>query len=344
MNILLTGNLGYVGSVMSAFLQRAGHRVRGYDVGYFAPCKLETPPAPDEQAIGDVRAFDPGALKGIDAVVHLAALSNDPLGELDPEITTDINGGGTRMVARAARDAGIARFVYASSCSLYGLSDATVALDENAPTNPLTAYARSKIAGEAILTELAGARFRPIALRFATAYGWSARLRLDLVVNNLVASALGRGVIALESDGTPWRPLVHVQDMALAVACALDADLDRFGAQAYNAGTESENYQVIQIAEHVAAATGAPITKGPPGADQRSYNVSFAKIRRDFPAFEPRWNLARGIEDLVSRLRAGGNEHAIDADTCFRIRRIRSLMSSGAIDARLAPRAAALVP
>lgn len=343
MNVLLTGNLGYVGSVMSASLQHAGHRVRGYDVGYFAPCSLEGPPVPDEQVVGDVRNFDAAALDGIDAVVHLAALSNDPLGELDPQITDDINVGGTRILARAAQKANISRFVYASSCSLYGLSDAAVALEETSQTNPLTAYARSKIAGEAILAELAGARFRPIALRFATAYGWSPRLRLDLVVNNLVASALGRGVIALESDGTPWRPLVHVQDMAHAVACALDADLDRCGAQAYNAGTESENYQVIEIAEQVAAATGAPITKGPAGADQRSYNVSFAKIRRDFPAFGPRWTLSRGIEDLVAKLQSGGNEHVIEADTCFRIRRIRSLMSSGAIDARLAPRAATLV-
>ena len=326
MNVLLTGNLGYVGTVMSAYLQTKGHRVRGFDRGYFNECALEHPVPADEQVEGDVRSFDAAALLGIDAIVHLAGLSNDPLGELDPQLTHDVNVGGTGRLARAAKAAGIGRFVFASSCSMYGLADGTVALDETCPQNPLTAYALSKVEAEAALRELTDERFRPISLRFATAYGYSARLRLDLVVNNLVASALARDVVALESDGSPWRPLIHVEDMARAVECALEADLGRLGGDAYNAGTESENYQIIAIAREVAARCGGvPIAAKPPGGDHRSYNVAFGKIRAAFPSFRPVWTLGTGIDDLIARLRALGRTAIVDDDAFYRLRKIRAL-------------------
>lgn len=341
MKVLVTGNLGYVGTVMTAFLQRHGHWVRGFDRGYFADTALCEVRQPDEQTFGDVRSFDTAVLDGIDAVVHLAGLSNDPLGELDPTLTDEINVGGTRRVALAAKARGVGRFVFASSCSLYGFAEGARALDETCAQNPLTAYARSKVDGERTLAELTDAQFRPISLRFSTAFGWSPRLRLDLVVNNLCASALGRGVVALESDGTPWRPLVHVEDMARAVDAALAADLDRFGGEAFNVGSERENYQIITIAERVAERTGeVPVTKksSAESGDQRSYNVAFAKIRAAFPTFRTAWTLEDGIRDLVAHLRAHDWTDAIDNPDCFRIRRIRSLMKSGAIDDRLLAR------
>ncbi|MGH7684849.1 MAG: NAD-dependent epimerase/dehydratase family protein, partial [Vulcanimicrobiaceae bacterium] len=338
MRILITGNLGYVGTVMSEYLQRGGHFVRGFDAGYFAECALEPVRPPDEQLAGDVRSFDASALGGIDAVVHLAGLSNDPLGELDSGLTHDINVGGTNRIARAAKAAGIRRFVFASSCSLYGLADGAVALDENCPQNALTAYARSKVDGEALLSQLADETFRPIFLRFSTAYGYSPRLRLDLVVNNLVGSALARGVVALESDGTPWRPLVHVQDMAQAVARALESDLDRCGGQAFNIGNEAENYQIITIATHVATHCGKlPITAKPKSeaGDQRSYNVAFGKVRGAIPSFKTAWTLEAGIDDLLANLRRVGRTDVFDDGNYFRIRRIRALMQNGGVDQRL---------
>jgi nucleoside-diphosphate-sugar epimerase len=337
MKVLVTGNLGYVGTVLTADLQRHGHRVAGYDAGFFSPCLISEVADPDDQLFGDTRSFAED-LRGFDAVVHLAALSNDPLGELDPQLTNDINVGGLRRVAEAAKAAGIRRFVFASSCSLYGKSDGDTPLDETCAQNPLTAYARSKVAGERVLAELADERFRPIALRFSTAYGWSPRLRLDLVVNNLVASGLASGVIALESDGTPWRPLVHVRDMAQAMRLALESDVERTGATPYNVGAEAENYQIRTIATAVAHALGdGPVTMRPvgEGGDQRSYSVDFARVRATFPAFAPAWNLERGIGELVANMRGKMDAEIFAGPRYFRIRRIHELLAAGAIDNHL---------
>ena len=337
MKVLVTGNLGYVGTVLTADLQQHGHRVAGYDAGFFSPCLIDDVRAPDEQFFGDTRSFAED-LSGFDAVVHLAALSNDPLGELDPQLTDDINVGGLRRVAEAAKAAGIRRFVFASSCSLYGKSDGNTPLDETCAQNPLTAYARSKVAGERALAELTDERFRPISLRFSTAYGWSPRLRLDLVVNNLVAGGLASGVIALESDGTPWRPLVHVRDMAQAMRLALESDVERTGATPYNVGAEAENYQIRTIATAVAHALGdAPVTMRPAseGGDQRSYSVDFARVRATFPTFVPAWNLERGIAELVAKMRGHMDAEIFAGPRYFRIRRINELLAAGTIDNRL---------
>ncbi len=338
MKILVTGNLGYVGSVVTADLIASGHHVVGYDAGYFAPCLIDEPVAPTEQRMGDTRTFEAAALAGVEAVVHLAALSNDPLGELDPALTDRINVGGLRRVAEAAKAAGIGRFVFASSCSLYGKSDGAQLLDETCAQNPLTAYARSKVDGEAALFELADATFRPIALRFSTAYGWSPRLRLDLVVNNLVASGLATGVIALESDGTPWRPLVHVRDMSQAIRLSLESDVAQTGSTAYNVGAESENYQIRTIATTVARALGGlPVTmkSAAESGDQRSYNVTFERFRRAFPAFAPAWNLDRGVEELVARMRGPMDAAAFTGPRFYRIRRIQELLAEATVDANL---------
>lgn len=337
MNVLVTGNLGYVGTVLTADLQRHGHRVTGYDAGYFSPCLIDDVTPPDEQRYGDTRTFAED-LSGIDAVIHLAALSNDPLGELDAQLTDDINVGGLRRVAEAAKRAGIRRFVFASSCSLYGKSDGDTPLDETGAQNPLTAYGRSKVDGERALAELTDAAFRPISLRFSTAYGWSPRLRLDLVVNNLVASGYANGVIALESDGTPWRPLVHVRDMAQAMRLAIESDVAVTGANPYNVGAEAENYQIRTIATAVARALGdAPVTipAASAGGDQRSYSVDFARVRATFPRFAPAWNLETGIAELVERMRGKMDASIFAGPRYFRIRRIAELQAAGTIDARL---------
>jgi nucleoside-diphosphate-sugar epimerase len=336
-NVLVTGNLGYLGSVVCADLRSHGHHVIGYDIGYFKDCLSAQPIDPDEQRSGDVRSFSED-MRGIDAVVHLAALSNDPLGELNPALTAEINVGGLRRVAHAAKAAGVARLVFASSCSLYGKSEGDAPLDETCAQNPLTAYARSKVDGEAVLGELADRSFRPISLRFATAYGWSSRLRLDLVVNNLVAAGLAHGVVALESDGTPWRPLVHVNDMAQAIRLALESDIERTGNTAYNVGAENENYQVITVAERVAHALGGfPVTlkSSAESGDQRSYNVTFARFREAFPAFVPEWTLERGVAELVARMKPVMDAATFAGPKFFRIRRIRELLASGTVDPAL---------
>lgn len=336
MNVLVTGNLGYVGSVLTRNLRSAGHRVYGYDIGYFDNATMSAPEQPDQQYYGDVRSFDPDVLVGIDAVIHLAALSNDPLGEINAQVTAAINVGGLSLVARVARAAGIGRFAFASSCSVYGDAGGNAQLDEQASQKPLTAYAHSKVDGEAVLRSLTTENFKPIALRFSTAFGYSPRPRLDLVVNNLVASGLVNASIVLESDGTPWRPLIHVEDMAEALRFAIESDVNVTGAHAYNVGVEAENYQIRTIADRVADHLGGlPVIFKPRSGptDRRSYNVTFSKFRASFPAFRATWNLDRGIADLVERFR--GNVQAADFEghRYFRMRQLARLLSEGELNA-----------
>jgi nucleoside-diphosphate-sugar epimerase len=301
MKVLVTGNQGYVGTVMTPLLAAAGHEVWGLDTGFYEDCLLG--PAGESgvarQIVKDVRDVEAFDLAGVEAVVHLAALSNDPLGALNPALTEAINHQGSMRLARAAKQAGASRFLFASSCSIYGQGGGA-ALTEEASFQPLTAYAVSKVETEAGLRELADDAFSPVYLRNATAYGFSPRLRLDIVVNNLTGWAVTTGKVRLLSDGRAWRPLVHVEDMSRAFVAALAAPRERIHDQAFNVGREQDNRRIRDLATAVAGIVPdceVTIAEGA-ATDARDYNVSFAKVRRLLPEFVPQWDVERGIRQL----------------------------------------------
>lgn len=336
MRILVTGNLGFVGSVVAPYLAARGHEVQGLDAGYFESCLFGRPADPPTVR-KDVRDLEPEDLEGFQAVVHLAALSNDPLGELDPDLTAAINLGGTLRVAEAARRAGVARMVFASSCSLYGLGGAA-AVDESGDMRPQTAYAKSKIDAEAALDALGRDDFSPVFLRFATAYGVSPRLRLDLVVNNLVGWAVSEGVIRIQSDGSPWRPLVHVEDMARAIAAALEAPREVVHRQAFNVGRSDANYQVKTIAADIGRLLPhCQVSINPQASpDTRSYRVSFDRIHAALPDFRPEWGLERGILQLRDAYREHGLDQATFHDRRFtRLLQLKHLLENGQLGSNL---------
>src|SRR5690606_22956052 len=294
MRILITGHAGFIGSVMAPFMQEAGHEVVGLDIGYFDGCDFGSPPPPIDQLQLDLRDVRVSHLEGFDAVLHLAGLSNDPLGSIDPQLTYDINFIGSVRLAQAAKEAGVGRFLFASSCSLYGKAG-DAPLDETSPFSPVTPYAETKAWFERALAGMASDDFSPTYLRNATAHGNSPRLRGDLVVHHLLASALTTGEVLIKSDGTPWRPLVHIEDICRGFLSALEAPREVVHDQAFNLGRDDENYQVRDIAEAVAAAVpGSVITYAPGGEpDVRDYRVSFAKISEVLPDFKAHWDLQR---------------------------------------------------
>ncbi len=309
MRVLVTGDRGYIGTVMVPMLRAAGHDVTGLDTGLYEGCDLEGGPEPFSGQRRDIRDAGPGDLEGLDAVVCLAALSNDPLGHLNPAATYSINLDGTVNLARAARDAGVERFVFASSCSLYGAAG-SAAVDESAPMNPVTPYGETKALAEKAISELAGDSFSPTFMRNATAYGASPRLRLDIVVNNLVGVAMTTGLVRLESDGTPWRPLVHVADISRAVVAVLDAPREVVHDEAFNVGRDEDNLQIGQVAEIVAATVpGSKVVLAPgAGPDTRDYRVDFAKLRDTFPDLK----LGMTVPDGARELAAAYARHGLD--------------------------------
>ena len=307
MRVLLTGHQGYLGALVAPMLISAGHDVTGLDVGLFADCVLGPPPRDPDGYRVDVRDVSAAELHGVDAIVHLAALSNDPLGFLAPELTYEINHRASVRLATLARDCGVRRFVYASTCSVYGAGGDQL-VTEDAPLRPLTPYAVSKIRVEDDLAELADDDFCPVFLRNATAFGFSPRLRTDVVVNNLVAGAVLTGDVHVRSDGRAWRPLVHVRDIAAAVVAAIAAPPAAVCGRAFNVGSEENNLTVAQIAELVVAAIpDATLTiGGETGRDNRSYRVDFSRIRTGLPGFSARHTVAAGISELCERFRQHG--------------------------------------
>jgi nucleoside-diphosphate-sugar epimerase len=335
MRVLVTGSEGYVGAVLVPLLQREGHEVSGLDIGLFDNGDFgATPLSPVPTLRVDVRDIEAEHLSGFDAVVHLAALSNDPLGDLNPGLTRNINHLASVRVAAKAKEAGVGRFVFSSSCSLYGASG-DAPLDESAEFNPITPYGESKILSERDISKLASTDFSPTYLRNATAYGVSPRLRGDLMVNNLVGHASTTGRVLIKSDGTPWRPLVHVEDIGRAFAAVLVADRDRIHAEAFNIGATTENYQVREVAELVESAVPDSTIEYAPGAspDARNYQVDFAKVERQLPEFAPAWDVPRGIEQLVDAYRSADLQaSALEGERYLRIKRVRSLIDSGVLD------------
>ena len=336
MKVLITGHEGYIGSVLTPMLLESGHEVVGLDTGFFAECTVG-PVASVPTIRKDLRSIAAADLAGIEAVVHLAALSNDPLGFLNPELTYSINFGGSLRLALAAKEAGIDRFLFSSSCSLYGKSG-DLPVDETSALDPITPYAETKAWFERALLAMADDSFSPMFLRNATAHGWSPRLRGDLVVHDLLGVAMSTGRILIKSDGTPWRPLVHVEDISSAFLAALAAPRDDIHCEAVNVGRADQNFQVTEIAEAVARAVpGSEIVYSPGGeADKRDYKVDFTKIGKVLPAFEPAWTLEASVEDLVRHYGEAGVSHdTLTSSKCTRLARIQELKSDGRLKSDL---------
>ena len=313
--------------------QARGHEVVGLDIGYFRDCGPDV--AADRQIERDMRDVTASDLDGVDAVIHLAGLSNDPMGALDAGLTRDINLDATLALGRLAKAAGARRFVFASSCSLYGAAGGEAALDETAPMAPVSAYAVSKAKSEEGLSALADEAFSPVFMRNATAYGVGPRPRFDLVVNNLAGWAHTTGVLKVMSDGTPWRPLVHIEDIALAALCAVEAPREAVHNEAFNVGRADANYQVRDIALAVQRAfpQAALDITGESGGDPRSYRVAFDKALGSLPGFTPRWTLEAGVEEVARWLRDGGLKgEAFDGPRFVRLAQLRRLKDQGVID------------
>jgi nucleoside-diphosphate-sugar epimerase len=325
MKVFVTGHLGYIGSHLVDLLKQAGHRVTGCDLGLFEGCEWEPVTRPDRELRKDTRAIEASDLDGADCVMHLAAISNDPMGDLNAQLTFEVNRDASIRLARLAKQVGVPRYLFAGSCSVYGKGE-KLDLDENDPLNPLTAYAQSKIETEQAVSLLADSDFSPVFLRNATAFGFSPMLRIDLVVNNLLGSAMAYGEIRIQSDGTPWRPLIHCRDIARAFIAFAEAPRERVHNMAINVGSNVQNYQVKDVGDQVKRLIpSASITyTGEVGADPRNYRVKFDLLGDVLPEFRLENDLVTGMEELHRKMvEHGFTKKDFEGDQFVRLRTLK---------------------
>ena len=337
MRILITGHTGYIGTVMAPFLADAGHEVTGLDSDLFEQCTFGEEPRKFPSIRKDLRDVEATDLKGFEAVIHLAGLSNDPLGNLNPNLTYDINHHASVRLAKLAKEVGVKRYLFSSSCSTYGAAGDKI-LDETADFNPVTPYGRSKVLVEQEVSQLTTAEFSPVFLRNATAYGVSPRLRFDLVLNNLTAWALTTGRVFIKSDGTPWRPIVHIEDISRAFLAALEAPRELIHNQAFNVGRSEENYQIRDLAEIVKETVpGCTIEfAADAGPDKRCYRADFSRIAKTLPAFRPKWDARRGARELYETYKKVDlRVEDFEGPRYKRIDHIQGLLASGRLSSDL---------
>lgn len=335
--VLVTGHTGYIGSVMTPMLAEAGYEVVGLDTDYYAECTLVPDRYTAPAVRKDLRDLTPRDLEGFDAVIHLAALSNDPIGNLNTAWTDAINFQASVSLAQLAKAAGVRRFLFSSSCIMYGMSEAA-GVNETSPLDPKTEYARSKVQAERAIAALAGGGFSPTFLRNGTVYGLSPRMRFDTVLNNLVGAAATTGKVVLHSDGKPWRPVIHVQDVSRAFLHVLEAPIETVHNQAFNNGDDRMNHQIMELAEVVVRTVpGCTLeVRSSADADQRTYKTQFSKFARAFPAFRFEWDIRRGAQELCEAFRAVGLTEADFTDRRFtRLKWLRYLLESGRLDQSL---------
>jgi nucleoside-diphosphate-sugar epimerase len=334
MRVLLTGHKGYIGTVLAPMLLEAGHEVHGLDSDLFSRCTFGEEPLSIPETIKDIRDITIDDVRGFDAVLHLAGLSNDPLGDLNAELTYEINHRASVRLAALAKEAGVKRFIFSSSCSNYGAGGDDL-LTEEGDLNPVTPYGKSKVLVEQDVSKLADDSFCPLYLRNATAYGVSPRLRFDLVLNNLVAWAYTTGAVRLKSDGTPWRPIVHIGDISRAFVATLHAPAEKVHNRAFNVGVPGENFRIREIAEIVRdTVPGSEVTFAPDASpDKRNYRVDCSLIQREVPEYQPHWNVRKGAQELYEAYKATGlTLEEFEGKRYKRIDHVRMLIADGIID------------